>query len=134
MAMANERPVELWTCVGLDRRGPGASFVLCQLPSAPLDLATACHALTSPSFARGIGYGYLTGVEGAAGGWPWNLRPWDDYSGAVSARFVRDARQALSLTTDDVYVPPAHALDPAYRDPVGFVRRALADHAAKREE
>jgi hypothetical protein len=128
MFLSVERPVTLEVAVGMGGHR-AACFVVVGVPAAPLDLATACNALTSAAFARGIGYQTVYKHDPRiVGAWPWNLQPYDYDGGKVNAKFVAREREALGLGPDDILAPPAHIHDPAITDPVGFVRRAIEQH------
>lgn len=122
MALGNERAVELVVVTGLSGRVRAAVAV--RVPSSPLDLATACVALTSAGFARGLGYALCRSV-GAGGDWLFG-----EYPVGVTgrARYVARLRAALDADEHDLVVSPTMLGDEATSDPVGFVRRGIAEH------
>lgn len=132
MLLSAERPVELYGVVVNDVTDRASAVVhVIRVGTAPLDLATACNALTSVGLVRDLAYGWSR-RHGYNGGWGWSLPPSDE---ASRAQYVRLLRAALGASESDIIVPPAMDAyrDPAMRDPVGFVQRSLDEHS-KREE
>jgi hypothetical protein len=130
MFLSNERPVTLEAVTGLGGYGQTACFLVTTIPAQPLDLAVACSALTSAGFSRLLGYDLIHVLgKHISGSWPWSVQPFGD----AAATFVERERAVLGLGPDDILAPPAHLRDPAVKDPVGFVRRAIEEHAARQE-
>jgi len=128
MALGAERSVELHAVVGEGDRS-GRKIVVMKIPSAPLDLATACNALTSIGLIRGLGYSYCT-AEHKHWDWAFGYYPSDD---GLRAKYVRQLRAALGASDADLVLPPTFLTDPAVKDPVGFVRRGVAEHGGRDE-
>ncbi len=120
MALAQERPVELWAAVTLDghayRRNMSAILVRC--PTSPLNLGVCAHLLTSQAWTRGIGYGWLAAKAGAKGGWAWGEPGGKDYE--------RLTRAAFDMTEQDVLVPAIALGDELTSRPVDWINRTLA--------
>lgn len=130
MFLANERPVTLEAVVGLGGSA-GACFIVVPIAAQPLDLAVACSTLTSAGFSRGLGYALCRKYDiRVTGAWPWNMDPF----GHSKVTFIARERAVLGLGPDDILAPPAHVNDPAIVDPVGFVRRAIEEHVARRAD
>jgi hypothetical protein len=134
MLLNMERSVELHVLVGLDASADGnrAAFCVVPLGTSPIDIALACNALTSVGFTRSMGYGFLSQSpeSRSMGGWEWGLAPDNDRN---RQEYVRKLRAALDASPDDMIIPPIHMNDPVLRDPLGFVKRSLAE-ASKAEE
>lgn len=130
MALGAARPVELRVLVGMGGRGDRL-LVAVRIPTAPLDLAAACNALTSAGFVRGLGYRYAYHHGSRGYDWAFGYYPEDDH---LRRRYVRQVRAALGAAPEDLIVPPTFLTDPAAEDPVGFVRRGVAEHAGRDED
>lgn len=130
MALSAERPVELYTLTALDaeRYGHGYGAVCVRIPSAPLELATACFALTSQGYTRRLGYGYLTKHAGSCGGWGWGAAP------AVNGKYERLTRLALDMAPTDVFMSATFIDDSLLRDPVTWVNRMLHSYRTELQD
>lgn len=127
MALSAERALELYVVMPMRTRS--RVVLVAQVPTAPLDLATACYALTSVGFVRGLGYSLgASATGGAAGGVDWVFGYYPD-SDERRATYVARLRAALGAADTDLIVPPTFLRDPMVADPVEFVRRSLAEHA-----
>ena len=128
IALSQERALELFVAVPLVSGGRRVVTAV-RIPTTPLDLASACCALTSGGFVRALGYSYGAAVTGGgsprAVNWAFGYYPATD---AQRARYVGQLRAALELSEGDLVLPPTFLTDPAAEDPVGFVRRSLAEH------
>lgn len=129
MALSNERPIEVYGVIVLGRYQP--AIVTYRIGAAPLDLATACNALSSTGLVRGIGYSFLRANGASDGGWGWNITPDDEKSRAF---YVAKLREALGAGENDIVAAPAFRTDEAIANPVEFVRRSLDEHNAKHKE
>lgn len=124
MALAQERPVELWQYGCLDGHGyrTNIAALAVRLPTAPLNLSVCAHLLTSQMWVRGIGYGYAKQKHGAAGGWAFGETP--DHN--RDSRYTRLMRAAFDMEPEDVLVPGIYINDPLISDPVNWINRELA--------
>lgn len=124
MALAQERPVELWQITTLDARGhrKNLSGLMVRLPTAPLHLGICAHILTSQTWTRILGYGWLGQEAGAKGGWAWGPPP---MSKEQEAEYNRLTRIALDMSPQDVFIPPIVLHDPLTDDPVGWINEQL---------
>jgi hypothetical protein len=130
MLLSAERPTSLYAIVGLSRHrenegeGNGAALAAIKINSQPLELATACHVLTSQAFARSVGYQYLYAAGRSGGGWPWELHPFD----GNRPKFIARMKDVLGLDGTALYVPPPHLNEEkSFRDPIGWINDRLAE-------
>lgn len=122
MALAQMRPVELWTYSDLDSNGSDLALICAQIQTNPLMLSEACFALCNPGYARGLTYGLAERRMGFQG--MWGFGDWDSDPKSRAELM----RQALRASPDDVVIPGAGERDELIKDPVGFIRRELARH------
>lgn len=122
MALAQMRPVELWTYSDLDSRGEDLALICAQIQTNPLMLSEACFALCNPGYARGLTYGLAEIRMGFEGMWGFG-----DYDSDPKSR-AELMREALKASPDDIIIPGAGERDELIKDPVGFIRRELARH------
>lgn len=131
MLLSAERPVELYVVCGLGgaRARTSVLNVVRVGDAGPVDLASACNAMTSTGLTRGCGYSYCRHVDaGVNGSWAFC------YSGYSERAYVAGLRAAVGATEYDIVVPPMFVNDPLLNDPVAFVQRALDAHRAKLDE
>lgn len=138
MALSAMRPVELFAVTSLDAVQYNSGIVSCvvRIPANPLELSTACHALTAASFPRSLGYSLCHQHDGSngdtsTGGWPWGVRPTSEQGRAVhEAAF----RHCYGLEPQDIYVPPVFLNDALVNEPVKWINDALAKYRSNPEE
>ena len=128
MALAQIRPVELWTFSDLDANGNGLSLICAKIQTNPLMLSEACFALCNPGYARGLTYGLAEMRCGFHGMWGFG-----DYDLDKDRRTAL-MREALGASPEDIVIPGIHAKDELVKDPVGFIRRELQKFHAVLEE
>jgi hypothetical protein len=133
MALAQERPVELWQITTLDAHGSrrGFSGLMVRLPTAPMHLGICAHLLTSQVWTRNLGYGWLGQEAKAGGAWAWGDPP---QNSAQQERYDRLTRAALDMDPQDVFVQPIVLSDPLTKDPVGWINNQLARIRGMQEE
>jgi len=125
------RPTELWVLVGKDIAGSGGGFVCVKLGTTPLDISTACGVLTSPGFARALGYGWTDAAFGTGGAWAWGF----SYTEVQGPAYEAKVREMLGEQgSDTVYVPPYRLEDPMAKDPVGFINATLAKLRVRKQQ
>jgi hypothetical protein len=133
MALSQVRPVEL-SCV-IAMNATIGKFTACanhiRLSSTPLDLPTACNALTSCGFTRSLGYAMLHEIGDSTGAWAWNLSPVDDDD---RKEYCKRMRGALSLSPDDLFVPPVHIYDKTYKKPLELIKRTIAEYTGREDD
>lgn len=127
MALSAIRPVELYAVATMqshdeptrdDRADSGAALIVTKINSQPLDLATACHMLTSITTDRGITHQIGFEHMGFTGGWAFGIEP-----RLPDAR--RKLARALDATERDIVVAGAWLYDETVKQPVEFVRKEL---------
>jgi hypothetical protein len=76
MALSRVRPVSLHTLSFMDgpRDHSGETIFTAHINTSPLDLATACYALTSSGFSRRMTYDLGRALNGFTGMWPRNYQ------------------------------------------------------------
>ena len=145
MAAAKCRPVQLEVLAALSgcrmENGEDYTIVRAAVASAPLDLATACYALTSSGFQRRIGYGLcdalrdgtITGPDGKRYGTVGSHGSWQSLkcNGRVQSRqyggdaYDKRMRELLDLSDEDIYVPEIFLYDEAINEPLTWIRNRL---------
>lgn len=128
MALAQMRPVELWTFSDLDSHGDGLALICAKIQTNPLMLSEACFALCNPGYARGLTYGLAEIRMGFQGMWGFGS---NDHH---QARRTQTMREALGADPMDIVIPGIHAKDELVKDPVGFIKRELAKFHVSMEE
>lgn len=133
MALAQERPVELYQVTSLDAYGHRKNYsaLMTRCPTAPLNIGVCAHILTSQAWTRGIGYGWLREGAKAQGGWAWGNPP---ESKAEKARYARLSCAALDLSPQDVFVGAIVLNDPLTERPVEWINERLAELRGSMEE
>lgn len=135
MALSATRPVTLeMACVmdcDEDRRanagGNRFSVLRVGVNSAPLDLGSACFALSHPAFARLLMYGASQTLFGAPIQWP-ELRGVDMRNTRSEATRVATL-QAMGEDPDQVlFIPAAHLTDELVTDPKQWIDSVLAKY------
>lgn len=119
MALAQIRPVELWTFSDIDAHGDGLSLITAKIQTNPLMLSEACFALCNPGYARGLTYGLAEMRMGFTGMWGFG-----DYD-LDHDRRTSLMRSALGASPQDIVIPGIHVKDELVKDPLGFIRREL---------
>lgn len=126
--LVEHRSVELWVGASLGggyRRGSGT--VMWRIDTAPLDLARAAFYVGATVMSRGFGYKLCQKELGTGGSWPFNNY---DYH-------CRTAKERLGRVfpgQEILYVPPIMLGDELTDDPVGWVKRVIAEYVRGDEE
>ncbi len=121
MALARTRPVNLWTLNLSDghRDNSGETLITARLQTSPLDLATACYALTSAGFVRRINYDLATAINDFRGLWPraysYGSGGQNRYMSELPARLGFDPKRTLVIN-------PAELHDPLQTNPVAWIQ------------
>ena len=108
------RPVKLVLLAELHGSSDGQCIQAIEVNSQPLDLATACYALTAVGFARHLTYSLARELDGFNGSWP------NSYHGGGS-RWERHIREYLDMQEQDLYIGAARSWDEALSNPVAWV-------------
>lgn len=110
MGLSRVRPVDLSVVSTLGmQRGEGAHVVVAPINTRPIDLASACYALTSSGFSRRICLGIAKATGGHTGKWP--------DPAAVPAM--------LGVGASDLFIKNAHVDDAMLVNPVAWVQREI---------
>lgn len=118
MALAQVRPITL-SAVNImhGADASGETIFSVSLPTAPLDLARACYALTSQGFCRYLGYELATKLNGFNGNWPKRYR-----YGATKQEYYDYLAKVLAPDPANTLVIGAAELhDPIVRDPLKWI-------------
>jgi hypothetical protein len=135
MALSRIRPISLNVLTVTDglRDNTGENVIMAEINTKPLDLATACHALTSAGFVRRITYCIADLKNGFGGGWPKDYaygRP-DRDGGTYFDRLIP------RLGLDPAYtliIPAAEYNDPMLNDAVGWIKAQITRFAPEHED
>lgn len=132
LALARVRPVSLCTVATIGgERGDRIETVLStRIETAPLHLASACWALTSPGFARRLNYDIARKINGFEGGWP------ELYNTLGQARYCDHLGEVLSPTSKDrtLVIAPAHIRDPLINAPVAWLNQQIHHFLGEQED
>jgi hypothetical protein len=116
MKLSEVRPVELWVYADLYGKG-GACMPAVRIPTGPLDLSAACHAMANPGFLRQTCFGFAE-AHGFQGSWAWTSSP-----DSPDAR--RKTEKLLGIGPDDLLIPGGYLMDKLVTKPVEWVRAQL---------
>jgi hypothetical protein len=123
MALAQSRPVELYTFTALDGNQGGKSCCVVRLNSAPLDLGECCAALCHTGIDRIITHG-IGDLNGFTGGWARGANAHD-------CPQVRELyRGWLGASSTDLVLGSAYYGDPLINHPVQWVQETLKKYTA----
>lgn len=123
-ALANIRPVELWTVIAIGQHESRSSICI-RLDTTPLDLARAAHVLTHPSVFRGCGYDSLRHAfyDGR-----WNGEWAFGDVGLHKKTAAESYKRVLNPGSDVLFIPPVHLDDQYLNDPKAWLVDMLAKH------
>jgi hypothetical protein len=115
MLACERRATDLYVVAAVGSHEGDTRMTAVRIESRPLEMATACYAMTSASFPRRLCYG-LIGNDGIhRPGWAFNKGP--------CAEQTRDMRACLGCEDQDVYVPALHSNnEPMLADPVAWIK------------
>ncbi len=97
-----------------------------QIDSKPLDLGTACYALTDVSLSRRLTFGLAHQQVAYTGAWPANYNGGNDL-------WVEFVRGLLGMAPHDIYVKAAYMGDPLIESPIDWVNQQVAAACAVSE-
>lgn len=106
----------------------GEVILAARINTSPLDLATACYALTSQGFSRRLTY-ETTGNYGGNGHWP---RRYNVFGKDLYAKYITETISPNPKTT--LYVEAPHLQDPLILDPVKWLHEQIARFSKVTEE
>lgn len=108
------RPVKLVLLAETHGQSDGQCIQAIEINSQPIDLATACYALTSVAFTRHLTYSLAHEIDGFDGSWPRR------YNGGGS-RWEAHLRDYIGMAEQDLYIGAARSWDEALANPVAWV-------------
>ena len=118
--LSARRPVELWAGTMLDADNmKNAAVHLARIETAPLDLARAAFALTSPAFPRQLLYGAAR-AKGYQGHWPFGELE------TAKKNMAALLLPALPHIGELLAIPAAQAGDEVHKGPEQWIERTLA--------
>lgn len=124
--LVEHRPVELWVGTGLGYTGVSAT-VAWRIDTAPLDLARAAYHVSATAMARGFGYEMVHAeLKMPHGHWPF-----DNHS--LHCRTAEERLKQVFAGQELMYIPPIHLHDAMTKDPVGWVKRVMAQYVGTEE-
>ena len=120
MALVAVRPVRLLQIACLHGAEGGETVLTAEINTHPLDLATACYALTSAGFARRLTYGLARHLNNFDGSWPreFNSASPKPYYDALTLRL------GLSLH-ETLFIGAAHSTDPLLSKPAEWLAEQI---------
>lgn len=121
MALAQTRPIDLHV-FNIGRRGETESVITAPLNTRPLDLASACYALTSPGFCRRLCYGLAQELHIGVGGIKWP----EGYVGDKAAYLAGVVARMGGEPARDLIIDGAHSGDAMLSDPIAWVNAQIA--------
>lgn len=129
MALTRVRPVSLQQLTILDGRDNGETIITAEINTSPLDLATACYALTSAGFARRLTYGLAETLNRFTGGWPKGYR-----YGNSEPYFARLRQELPPDPTRCLIIGSAELHDELLQQPVAWIQKQIARFTQDQEE
>lgn len=133
MALTRIRPVSLQVLCTVDgyRDRSGETVITAEINTSPLDLATACYALTSVGFVRRLTYGLAEKLNDFHGGWPQNVgysygKP-KPYYDALVKRLSPDPSKTLIIGSAEFH-------DRLLSDPLAWIEDQINHFTNQNEE
>jgi hypothetical protein len=128
-ALSAHRPIELWAMdfgAADERGGWGKSncvIVAAKIETSPLDLSSACYALTHPAFVRNVLFGLEERYHNFIGGWPFSI-------GRALSRHEMEVLCAPMWphVSETLALPGLHLADQSMTDPESWLKCQLAEH------
>jgi hypothetical protein len=130
-ALSAHRPIELWAMdfgsaddgSSAYGRTSNAVCVAAKIETSPLDLSSACYALTHPAFVRQVLFGLETKYHDFQGGWPFR----------INRALSRHEMEVLCApmwphVSETLALPGLHVADQSMTDPEAWLKRQLAEH------
>lgn len=129
MALTRVRPVSLQQLTILDGRDNGETVITAEINTHPLDLATACYALTSAGFARRLTYGLAETLNRFTGGWPRTYRygNQEPYLARLRQELAPDPTRCLIIGSAELH-------DELLQQPVAWIQKQIARFTQDQEE
>jgi hypothetical protein len=134
-ALSAHRPIELWamdfgsaddgaaSAYGFGSSRSNCVCVAAKIETSPLDLSTACYALTHPAFVRQVLFSLEEKYHDFRGGWPFR----------INRALSRHEMEVLCApmwphVSETLALPGLHAADESMTDPESWLKRQLAEH------
>jgi hypothetical protein len=128
-ALSAHRPIELWAIDfgsaddGLSGRKSNAVCCGAKIETSPLDLSTACYALTHPAFVRNILFSLEEKHHDFRGGWPFRVN-----RALTRMEMEMLLRPVMTHTAETLALPGLHLADQSMTDPEAWLKRQLLEH------
>lgn len=124
--LVEHRAVELWvgTSLGTHRVSGTTAW---RIDTAPMDLARAAFYISATVMSRGFGYAVCQSKMQTSGNWPFSSYDKHCVTAAERLKSVFSGRELL-------YVPPIYLRDEMTSNPVGWVKRVLAQYTKEENE
>jgi hypothetical protein len=135
-ALSAHRPIELWAMDfgsaddsssgsygALSRNKSNCVCVAAKIETSPLDLSSACYALTHPAFVRQVLFSLEEKYHDFRGGWPFRLN-------RALTRHEMEVLIAPMWThvAETLCLPGLHVADESMTDPEAWLKRQLSEH------
>jgi len=131
-ALSAHRPIELWAMdfgsaddgtSSFSYKGSNAVCCAAKIETSPLDLSSACYALTHPAFVRQILFGLEEKYHDFRGGWPFR----------INRALSRHEMEVLCApmwphVSETLALPGLHVADQSMTDPEAWLKRQLSEH------
>lgn len=130
MALSRVRPIQLSTIAPLHGADTGETVLITRINTAPLDLATACYALTSQGFSRRMNYQLAEKLNQFNGRWP---KGWDygtqgaKYSADLTLRIASNPARTLMIVAPQLN-------DPIINDPIKWINEQIRHFTSQGED
>jgi hypothetical protein len=134
-ALSAHRPIELWamdfgsaddsssSSLHFGHASSNCVCVAAKIETSPLDLSSACYALTHPAFVRNVLFGLEEKYHDFRGGWPFRL----------NRALTRHEMEVLCApmwphVSETLALPGLHVADESMTNPEAWLRRQLSEH------
>lgn len=109
--------------------GDAYSIIAIDIPTTPLDLASAGYAITNVALARHLMYGYAMKYQGFNGRWP-DFRG-IKYDDVESEAYKKKMIKYLELEGDVVFIPPSFSENGIITNPEEWIKEQLAPYQSE---
>ncbi len=128
MVLSSQRPLTL-TIMSVSYHKQGSKAILVNIPTSPIDIATAAYMLTDPGFYRQIMQGYLIEVFKCPDGLPFPKYPGVPQHNTRTAEYKSAVMDFLSVTDGEeniLYIPGTVSEDSIVENPKQWINDILA--------
>jgi hypothetical protein len=131
MALSASRPITLKTIsvsYGFkNKEGDSYSVIAVELPTTPIDLATAAYVLTHVGYTRNLKYGYALKYLGFDNGkWPTFNRI--NYGNVQAPEYQERVKKYMQVEGDVLYIPAAYSDDGVIKEPEKWIQERLNEY------